>query len=206
VETLSNREPLYHSWTDFLAKTASQERLAWCESKAAKANRRRLMSGKAAIRVTRQDVWSILERAEGRCYYCGSLAVEHQPAGSWQGVGRRVGTLGHLVARALGGDNNLENLVWACAWCNTWPHERRWAATDHGGHYPEGVDVVAANRPSYILSPSQHEAAERQPIQRRVRKFLAENPEVAAKAFVYNRLTGEKHPLVSRMLEEPEAD
>jgi hypothetical protein len=65
--------------------------------------------------------------------YCGSLAVEHKPKGApWGHVGRRIGSLDHLIARIHGGTNTLDNLGWCCLWCNTWTSERRTGATDHG--------------------------------------------------------------------------
>lgn len=128
--------PTYASWADFLARTTAAERQAWCSRKASKANSARLMSGEPQRKITAIDVLAVLERAKGRCAYCGSLAVERLPRGGWGHVGRRIGSLGHNVSRFHGGDNDASNLSWVCMWCNTWPEERRQGATDHGGHYP----------------------------------------------------------------------
>jgi hypothetical protein len=128
--------PVYASWADFLARTTAAERRAWCSRKATKANGARLMSGEPLRKITASDVFAVLERAKGRCAYCGSLAVERLPRGGWGHIGRRIGSLGHNVSRFHGGDNDRRNLSWVCMWCNTWPEERRKGATDHGGHYP----------------------------------------------------------------------
>lgn len=131
--------PLYASWEEYLANTTERERMRWCVTKAKKANRPRLMSGKPEARITGGDVWRVLEAAQGRCGYCGSLAVESRPSGpdgrptSWAHVGRRIGSLGHRLAMFNGGTNDLENLSWSCLWYNTWPDERHQGATDFGG-------------------------------------------------------------------------
>ena len=102
------------------------------------ANGPRLMSEQPEHRITSDDVLRILEAAEGRCHYCGSLAVEKRPPGPWNRVGRRIGTLHHAEVRFLGGSNTPDNLVWACMWCSTWPleEERRPGAVDRGGYFP----------------------------------------------------------------------
>ena len=135
--------PVFVSWEDYLARTSCAQRMKLCQSKARVANRARLMSSASAVKVRGQDVWQILKEAQGRCYHCGSLAVENRPSNPadgapllWAQVGRRIGSLEHLQARVGGGDNDRKNLVWACLWCNTWKSERRPQATDHGGHHP----------------------------------------------------------------------
>jgi hypothetical protein len=131
--------PVYHSWGEYLQVTSAAERLQWCRAKAKIANRTRLMSGAPERKITANEVWTILEATEGRCAYCGSLAVERRPSGPegrpipWARIGRRIGSLGHRLARFHGGANNPANLCWSCLWCNTWPTERRPGATDHGG-------------------------------------------------------------------------
>jgi hypothetical protein len=135
--------PVYASWKQFLERTTLNERLRWCRAKASKANSARLMSGSPDITITAEDVWLVLEAARGRCAHCGSLAVEHRPSTRkgaplpWEHVGRRIGSLGHKLARFNGGSNNPQNLCWSCLWCNTWITERRAGAQDHGGYYPE---------------------------------------------------------------------
>lgn len=131
--------PAYRSWDDYLARTNRSDLMAWCRAKAKKANAPRLMSEAPGDRLTGQDVWAIMEAAQGRCAYCGSLAVEKRPSTStgqplpWEHVGRRIGSLSHVVSRFDGGSNAADNLCWSCLWCNTWPDERRRGATDHGG-------------------------------------------------------------------------
>jgi hypothetical protein len=130
--------PRFASWADFLDRTTAAERRRWCADKARTANGPRLMSEQPEHRITSDDVLRILEAAEGRCHYCGSLAVEKRPPGPWNRVGRRIGTLHHAEVRFLGGPNTPDNLVWACMWCSTWPleEERRPGAVDRGGYFP----------------------------------------------------------------------
>jgi hypothetical protein len=122
----------------------SAEVMAWCRDKAKKANGSRLLSGEPTARVTAQDVWAIMAAALGRCAYCGSLAVEKRPSTPtgqplpWEQVGRRIGSLSHVVPLFYGGTNTPDNLCWSCLWCNTWRGEGRLGATDHGGLQPEG--------------------------------------------------------------------
>ncbi|PZS40765.1 MAG: hypothetical protein DLM62_01115 [Pseudonocardiales bacterium] len=137
--------PVYASFSDFLAKTTPGQRLAWCRTKAKKANGERLMSPAPEHRITAADVATILMTARGRCAHCGSLAVERRPSNPangaplpWEHVGRRIGSLGHVVARFHGGTNTPDNLAWSCLWCNTWQSERIPGATDRGGYHPEG--------------------------------------------------------------------
>jgi len=135
-------EPTYSSWQDYLERTTNADRRAWCARKAKVANRERLMSGRPEHRLGTEDVWRVLEAAQGRCAGCGSLAVERRPSKPngapmpWEHVGRRIGSLGHALARVHGGQNTADNLAWTCLWCNTWPSERRPGATDHGGIQP----------------------------------------------------------------------
>ena len=68
--------PGYATWTDFLQRSVPGERGHWCVTKARKANRERLMSGRPETRITAEDVWTILEAARGRCARrdcCGSF-------------------------------------------------------------------------------------------------------------------------------------
>ena len=102
------------------------------------ANRDRLMSGAPAERITSSDVWPVLAAAHGRCGHCGSLAIERRPSGPegrplpWGSIGRRIGSLGHRVARFNGGPNTPDNLIWSCLLCNTWPLMRTPGATGYG--------------------------------------------------------------------------
>lgn len=115
----------FESWEDYLAKTTHAEQMRWVGEKARRANEYRwtLVRGIHMEQITRDDVWAVLEAAKGRCRWCGSLALEKwtkRPQGEpWSAFGRRVGTLDHKVASALGGLNVPENLAWSCACCNS---------------------------------------------------------------------------------------
>lgn len=132
--------PTYENWSAFLRKMKSKSSAAkkMCEARTRKAN-----AADPANQITAEDIWSILVKAQGRCVYCDSLCVETLPYDAktgrklpWEDIGRRIGSLEHLIPRRDGGGNEPENLAWACLWCNTWESERRQGATDHGGHYP----------------------------------------------------------------------
>lgn len=198
--------PVYTSWEDFLARTTERERLEWCRVKAKTANRERLMSGRPERSVTPQEVWQVAEDAQGRCTYCGSLALERRPTGrdgrplSWAAVGRRIGSLDHLIARVAGGANDPANFAWACLWCNTWETEteRRPGATDHGalqcrvndepkGEYPvkrqvtyswKLRDVMRANR-MYVTTDLRPHLADRgiDLSSERIRRLVTGTPE-----------------------------
>lgn len=137
--TAAAGKPTYTSWADYLERTTVSQRMLWCRKKAERANRKRLMSGEPEVKLSGADVWAVLEAAQGRCDHCGSLAVETRPStamgqpSTWEHMGRRIGSLGHRIARFNGGSNAPENLCWSCLWCNTWPNERRRGAADHGG-------------------------------------------------------------------------
>jgi hypothetical protein len=151
VETVAAPEPTYSSFADYLARTTDVQRMYRCRAAAKKANRERLLSPLPKHHLSKENVWSVIEAAGGRCEYCGSLAVENRPSkpngapAPWAQVGRRIGSLEHRNWRAGGGDNNLANLAWCCLWCNTWESERRQGATDHGGFYP-ALDNPAATK------------------------------------------------------------
>lgn len=136
--------PAYLSWEDFLAQVKATEVMAWCRAKAKQASGPRLMSAKPDAQITAKDVWAIMATARGTCSYCGSLAVEKRPSTPtgqplpWEHVGRRIGSLSHVVSRFDGGTNTTGNLCWSCLWCNTYRSEGRLGATDHGGLQPEG--------------------------------------------------------------------
>jgi hypothetical protein len=130
--------PRYTSFAAWLTSTTDRDRRAACARRAGTANRDRLMSGPPAERITGSDVWAVLAGAGGRCAHCGSLAVERRPSGPdggplpWEPIGRRIGSLGHRVARLNGGPNTPDNLIWSCLLCNTWPSMRTPEATDYG--------------------------------------------------------------------------
>jgi hypothetical protein len=134
--------PQFLSWEDFITRTTSAERRAWCARKTKVANRPRLVSDSPDSKITAKDVWKVLAAARGRCAYCQSLAVEQRPSRhvgapvTWESAGRRIDSLSHRVIRFHGGPNTLDNLAWSCLWRNTWPDERLPGATDHGGHFP----------------------------------------------------------------------
>ncbi len=141
--SLPTPPPIFLSWTDYLTQTSLTERMTRCLSIAKKANKKRLLSEAPKVRLTAQEVWTLIEAAKGRCAHCGSLAVENRPSSStgaplpWAQVGRRIGSLEHVKRRFEGGDNDVSNLAWVCLWCNTWPKERRRLAVDYGGYYPQ---------------------------------------------------------------------
>jgi len=56
----------------------------------------------------------------------------------WEPIGRRIGSLGHRVARFNGGPNISANLIWSCLLCNTWPSMRTPGATDYGAVQESG--------------------------------------------------------------------
>jgi hypothetical protein len=62
----------------------------------------------------------------------------------WAHIGRRIGSLDHILSRFDGGLNTLANLAWSCHWCNTWVVERIPGATDHGAIQPLGPGAVVA--------------------------------------------------------------
>ena len=137
---------VFLSWDDYLAKTSIGERMTRCSATAKRANRKRLLSATVETRLSGQDVWAILEAAQGRCVHCNSLAVENRPSNPvtgapapWDPIGRRIGSLEHIRTRYHGGGNDRENLAWACLWCNTHRRGRRPQATDHGGYHPSAA-------------------------------------------------------------------
>jgi hypothetical protein len=73
-------KPVYRSWSDYLARTSPGDRMTKCGIIAKKANKKRLLSEAPEMRLTAQDVWTIIEAAKGRCAHCGSLAVENRPS------------------------------------------------------------------------------------------------------------------------------
>jgi hypothetical protein len=140
----------FQSFSEWCTRISFKEKRAWCNMIAKRANRKRLLSPAPNVKLTGRDVWGVLERARGRCEYCGSLALERrpsQPNGAplrWDYMGRRIGSLSHLVPRFHGGDNDVANLAWACLWCNTYESERIWGATNCGGHHVDEVFEVAS--------------------------------------------------------------
>jgi len=116
----------YDSWEDFISNTTERERLAWCSGKANKSNSKRLLAGTPVPKIKALDVWKVLESVKGKCFYCGSLALEHQPWVNgkpipWSYMGRRIGALHHISKNREKDYNDINNLRWACLWCNTWP-------------------------------------------------------------------------------------
>lgn len=72
--TAPAEEPLYTSWEDYLAQTTVAERMTWCRGKAKRANRKRLMSDEPDVKLRGEDVWAVLEMAQG----------DVSSAGRWQ--------------------------------------------------------------------------------------------------------------------------
>ena len=83
---------VFLSWDDYLAKTSIGERMTRCSATAKRANRKRLLSATVETRLSGQDVWAILEAAQGRCVHCDSLAVENRPSNPVTGRSRSVGS------------------------------------------------------------------------------------------------------------------
>lgn len=143
--------PIFASWEDYLQRTTLSERMDGCHNKANKANKR---ASPVSRRLRGSDVWNVMETAQGRCVYCGSLAVERSPGGSWGLIGRRIGSLEHLNGNCT--DNDPSNLAWACHWCNTRSDHRHWHALDHGGIYPDDTDAgTCQNLPAAVSKPKQ---------------------------------------------------
>ena len=95
------------------------------------------------VRLKGNDIWVIIEAAQGRCTYCGSLAIENRPSDAvkgsplrWHTMGRRIGSLEHVTPYLDGRMNAPSNLRWSCLWCNVHPEARLRGALDHGGYYP----------------------------------------------------------------------
>ena len=175
IEERPEPDPVYLSFEDYLALTTEEERMAWCREKAKKANRlwKDQWQQRPELRITKQQVLSLLLAAQGRCFYCGSLAVEHRPInpvtgkrdGPWAQVGRRIGTLEHV-------NNNAADLAWCCKWCNTWgdryPEVRRFGLADHGGYYPQSAKMSGpAERRAYAKAKAAEKKAALKRKQRR---------------------------------------
>lgn len=145
-ESTPSPPPEFTSFNDWCVRTSVKEKREYCHTRAKSANSKRLLSPKPTYNVKTWEVWHIIEDAKGRCAYCGSLAVEKRPSNEkghpipWSNVGRRVGSLGHRVARFHGGGDEPDNLQWCCLWCNDWVSERIPGAANHGGYYPEEPD------------------------------------------------------------------
>jgi hypothetical protein len=90
------------SYDDFRQSTKRQQAdlRRWCADKARTANRERRMSDRPEHQISPDGVLRVLEAAQGRCYFCNSLAVEKHPPGPWNRVGRRIGTLRHLRVKS----------------------------------------------------------------------------------------------------------
>lgn len=155
-------DPLYRTFDEYLAATKEAQRRSWCRSKATKANAPRLMSGAPDVKLTPDDVLSVLMDAKGRCAHCGSLAVENRPSNAeghplpWEAGGRRVGSLDHSDTRVGGGSNAKKNTRWSCLWCNTWPNQRIPGAIDHGGIQDGSLPAVEAG-PARITKQQKSE-------------------------------------------------
>lgn len=157
-------DPGFSSWGEYLEQVPWSKLKQRCVDTANRANRPRVSAPPPKLRLAGFQVWNIFKNSQGRCAHCRSLAVECRPSSAstgaplpWEPIGRRIGSLDHLLPRSSGGDNELSNLVWSCLWCNTWPKERRAMAGDHGGFYPDvSVDpdpalseIILANK--YIV-------------------------------------------------------
>lgn len=141
VEVFGTSEPaMFADWPDYLTRTTLAERRKMCTGRTNRVNERIQVRASDEPRVTGDDIWQLVETAEGRCVHCGSLCLQsppHDPVTGkklpWGYIGRRIGSVTHLVRSADGGSNGLSNLTWSCLWCNDWRCERVVGATDHGG-------------------------------------------------------------------------
>ena len=163
IEPVPAPAPLFTSWANYLLLTTPGERRAWCAKKAKGANRPRPMSGDALGAVSAAEVLEIMERSHGRCHHCGSLAVERRPSDPingapmpWAAVGRRIGSLEHLVNVVEGGTNDAANLAWCCLWCNTWDTERRTPARSSGTRSPTTSFSTSSSTGAACLFPPRH--------------------------------------------------
>lgn len=90
----------------------------------------------------RRFLRSIFEEQEGECIYCdGKCWLPWVPVAE-RGAPGRMATREHLVRRADGGNNSLENIAMACADCNSLRNEytpREWIAM-RGGELPTDDD------------------------------------------------------------------
>jgi 5-methylcytosine-specific restriction endonuclease McrA len=87
----------------------NKELKAYCQDKAEVANRR------AQPKIQWIDVLLVMAKAQGKCRYCGTYAVERNLPGINP---HSVGTLEHIIPVNRGGTNNRRNLAWACLYCN----------------------------------------------------------------------------------------
>jgi hypothetical protein len=150
----SDPAPLYQSWRDYLDTVSWTKLRRSCLERANQANKRKyhrdgpgkgvLLSSDAKHRVEGYQVWRVMCAAKGRCMHCGSLAVEGiRPNRTWGSIGRRVGSLEHILPLHRGGDNDFANLNWSCLWCNHLDREKErqkgltaWGALDSCGFHP----------------------------------------------------------------------
>lgn len=83
------------------------------------------------------------ERQGGRCFYCSVTMWLTSPSELASGAVAAAGyarlrcTAEHLVARSEGGGNSSENIVAACAHCNTTRHKKK--RPPHPSEYREEV-------------------------------------------------------------------
>lgn len=142
--------PRYSSWDEYIKQCPEREIQLMCMRRAAVANRR------TAGHVTTADIMRIMTVAKGHCCYCDSLAVEIKPyprKTPWLAIGRRIGTIEHLLPVAKGGTNALDNLAWACFYCNCTCSGRIPGATDHGALYPALTITEMTERTSLTYIP-----------------------------------------------------
>ena len=74
-------------------------------------------------RVSRGLRRSVQERAEGLCEYC-------QAPANFAGASFHCE---HVIPRKVGGENALDNLAWACPWCNSAKHAKTHARDPQTG-------------------------------------------------------------------------
>ncbi len=121
-------------------KWPADEQKEWWYMKLAEARRRKLLR--------------CSEQQNHRCCYCGVLTWH--PSYGETGSKRRLATLEHVEARAVGGTDNMNNLSMACSRCNN----------DRGDQYDavEYYEMVVGLRPKVKFSKpvDPNKLAERQ--------------------------------------------
>lgn len=148
----TSKLPQYTDWEHYLSTSIPADRRKMCAARTHKANGR-IASEVPLRRLTADDVWGMIQTAQGRCVHCQSLCLQTLPYDPetkkklpWAAIGRRIGSVTHLAPRMDGGSNELDNLAWSCLWCNTWLCERVPGATDHGAVTPTSRRALEKDR------------------------------------------------------------
>ncbi len=78
-------------------------------------NKRRAYVSKSNGIFSKNDIHTLYESQDKKCFYCGCAIVKNR-----SGVvdGFKLGHIDHYIALKNGGSNTIDNLVWACERCN----------------------------------------------------------------------------------------